>query len=376
LYFYHSIVREMRRHGSYEFLELHSIVKLSFFERSRSRSRARFGFREAVLISRFLIVASISCFALGATSGIASAQTKRVGGPTPAPAGAAVYFVDLKDGDTVPTKFTVHFGLKGMGVAPAGTGKENSGHHHLLIDTELPPMDQPVPADFNHLHFAAGQTEAEITLPPGEHTLQLLLGDKNHVPNSTPLYSERIHVKVVEGAKSVSSSPNAPAQPHEHAAAGAPGEQSSDADDDELHRHPSPPGAKEYFVYPTNGSYITPTPVIRFGLVGMGVAPAGFEKANTGHHHLLVDTDLPPFDLPIPNDFNHLHFAAGQTEAKINLPLGKHKLQLLLGDENHVPHDPPVYSQPIEVTVTATGRRPVRPHRNHRAHYTEYGSGR
>ena len=104
---------------------------------------------------------------------------------------------------------------------------------------------------------------------------------------------------------------------------------------------------------------MTRTPIIRFGLVGMGVAPAGVEKANTGHHHLMIDTPLPPFDQPIPNDFNHLHFGAGQTEAQVTLPLGVHTLQLLLGDENHVPHEPPVYSKPIKVTVTTTGRRPA-----------------
>ena len=81
----------------------------------------------------------------------------------------------------------------------------------------------------------------------------------------------------------------------------------------------------------------------------MGVAPAGIEKANTGHHHLMVDAALPPFDEPIPTDFNHLHFGAGQTEAQITLPPGRHTLQLLLGDENHMPHDPPVYSKQITV---------------------------
>jgi hypothetical protein len=224
-----------------------------------------------------------------------------------------------------------------MGVAPAGSDKENSGHHHLLIDTELPPLDHPIPSDFNHLHFGAGQTEAEVTLPPGDHTLQLLLGDKNHIPNSTPLFSDRIHIHVVDAA----AAPSAQAAPH----AG---------------RHPSPPGAKVYFIYPEDGSYITPTTIVRFGLIGMGVAPAGFEKLNTGHHHLLVDTGLPPFDQPIPNDFNHLHFGAGQTEAKVTLPLGRHTLQLILADENHMPHDPPVYSKVIHVVVTTTGRRPVR----------------
>jgi hypothetical protein len=300
----------------------------------------------------------VSLLIFAGSIGLAYGQA-RTGGPSPSAPGATVYFVDLKDGQTVPTKFTVHFGLKGMGVAPAGSDKDNSGHHHLLIDTELPPLDQPIPNDFNHLHFGAGQTEADVTLTPGDHTLQLLLGDKNHVPNTVPLMSERIRVHVVEGATAPAPAMTM-AMPHDHAG-----------------RHPSPPGAKVYFVYPTDRAYVTPTPVIRFGLIGMGVAPAGFEKINTGHHHLLIDSDLPPFDQPIPNDFNHLHFGAGQTEAKITLTPGPHKLQLLLGDENHVPHDPPVFSEPIQVTVNASGKPPAeakpkarvaraKPHRRYR----------
>ena len=267
-----------------------------------------------------------------ATSGAAYSQAK--GGPTPSPAGAAVYFIDLKNGETLPPKATVHFGLRGMGVAPAGSDRENSGHHHLLVDTELPPLDQPIPNDFNHLHFGAGQTEAEVSLPPGEHTLQLLLGDKGHIPHSPPVMSEPLRVRVVEAG--AASGPVT------------------------ARRHPSPANAKVYFVYPTNGAYVSRTPVIRFGLVNMGVAPAGVEKANTGHHHLMVDAPLPPLDQPIPNDFNHLHFGAGQTEAQVTLPLGTHTLQLLLGDEIHMAHVPPVYSKPIKVTVTATGRPPFR----------------
>ncbi len=252
---------------------------------------------------------------------------------TPSPPGAAAYFVDLKNGATLPAKSVVHFGLHDMGVAPAGSNRENSGHHHLLIDTELPPLDQPIPNDFNHLHFGAGQTEAELNLPPGEHTLQLLLGDKDHVPHSPPVMSDRITVRVLE----------------EGAAQAA-----------VKQRHPSPPGAKVYFVYPADGSYLLPTVNIRFGLVNMGVAPAGVEKPNTGHHHLLIDAPLPPFDQPIPNDFNHLHFGAGQTEAQVTLPLGEHTLQLLLGDENHLAHEPPVYSKPLKIVVVASfPRRPV-----------------
>lgn len=298
------------------------------------------------MLSNAVAAGSVSLLILVGSLGGANAQ----GGPSPSPAGAAVYFIDLKDGQTVPTKFTVHFGLRGMGVAPAGSEKENSGHHHLLIDTDPPPMDQPIPNDFNHLHYGAGQTEAELTLPPGDHTLQLLLGDKGHIPNSPPVISERIRIRVVEGAAATAAAP-APSSTR-----GA--------------RHTSPPGAKVYFVYPTDGAYVTPTPVIRFGLIGMGVAPAGFEKVNTGHHHLLVDTELPPFDQPIPNDFNHLHFGAGQTEAKVTLTPGRHKLQLLLADENHVAHDPPIYSPPVEVIVTASGKKPpVRKKKRYRWRY-------
>jgi hypothetical protein len=130
-------------------------------------------------------------------------------------------------------------------------------------------------------------------------------------------------------------------------------------------RQPSPPGAKVYFVYPKNGATVPQKVRVKFGLDGMGIAPAGFEKANTGHHHLLIDSPLPPFDEPIPSDFNHLHFGEGQTEEEVTLPLGKHTLQLLLGDANHVPHDPPVFSQPIQVLVTETGKKP-KSHRHYR----------
>src|SRR3954462_14145046 len=133
-------------------------------------------------------------------SGLAWAQQGEHGGPTPSPQGAAVHFVGLNDGAKLPTRVTIRFGLRDMGVAPAGLERANSGHHHLLIDTELPPLDKPIPNDFNHLHFGAGQTEAEVTLKPGPHTLQLLLGDKDHIPHNPPVMSSRIKVVVAEGA--------------------------------------------------------------------------------------------------------------------------------------------------------------------------------
>lgn len=106
-----------------------------------------------------------------------------------------VYIISPKDGDTVPTTFTIQFGLTGMGVAPAGTDKDNTGHHHLLVDGEtLPNMQAPMGKEVKH--FGAGQTETEITLTPGKHTLQLILGDKNHQPHRSPLVSPQITVMV------------------------------------------------------------------------------------------------------------------------------------------------------------------------------------
>lgn len=254
------------------------------------------------------------------TGGTALAQGQKTGGPTPSSPEAEVYFFKLKDGDVVSPKLKINFGLRNMGVAPAGSDRDNSGHHHIIVDAETPPLDQPIPNDFNHLHFGAGQTEAEIVLKPGEHTLQLIMGDKSHIPHSPPVMSPRIRVRVAEAVA----------------------------------RKPAPKDARVYFVGLENGAVIRPQATLHFGLIKMGVAPAGIDNPNTGHHHVLVDTKLSPLDKPIPNDFNHLHFGAGQTEATITLPLGKHTLQLLFADENHVPHDPAIMSAPIEVTVTQT----------------------
>jgi hypothetical protein len=118
---------------------------------------------------------------------------------TAAPAGAEVYFQTPADGDEVRSPFTVRFGLRGMGVAPAGVTAANTGHHHLLIDVDpLPPENLPLPATDQVRHFGAGQTETELDLPPGEHTLQLVLGDALHIPHQPPVRSERITITVVE----------------------------------------------------------------------------------------------------------------------------------------------------------------------------------
>jgi hypothetical protein len=116
---------------------------------------------------------------------------------TPSAAGAEVYIISPKDGATVHSPVLVQFGLRGMGVAPAGVKFDNTGHHHLLIDTD-PPSDQstPLPATDKIVHFGKGQTETTLKLTPGKHTLQLLLADANHIPHSPPVISKKITITV------------------------------------------------------------------------------------------------------------------------------------------------------------------------------------
>lgn len=125
-------------------------------------------------------------------------------GETPSPVGAKVYFIGLSDGDTISSPVTIRFGLSGMGVAPAGVDNENTGHHHLLVDRvpmgEGPDgaeeFDYAMPADDHLIHFGGGQTETVLDLPPGDHTLQLVLGDHNHIPHDPPVMSPVITVTV------------------------------------------------------------------------------------------------------------------------------------------------------------------------------------
>jgi hypothetical protein len=117
-----------------------------------------------------------------------------------APEGAELYFISPQHGDTVPGTFLVKFGLTGMGVAPAGIDHPNTGHHHVIInvpDADI-PLDRPLPANEQYVHFGGGQTETELTLPPGEHTLKLVLGNHLHIPHDPPVMSETITVVVEE----------------------------------------------------------------------------------------------------------------------------------------------------------------------------------
>ena len=115
---------------------------------------------------------------------------------TAAPAGAKVYFIEPKDGAEISGPVTVKMGLAGMGIAPAGVDKEKTGHQHILIDTKLADPTVSMPADDNLKHFGGGQTETSLTLKPGKHTLQLVLGDQNHIPHNPPIVSDVITITV------------------------------------------------------------------------------------------------------------------------------------------------------------------------------------
>jgi hypothetical protein len=135
---------------------------------------------------------AIAAVALASVATFAWAQER-----TPSPAGAEVYIISPKNGATVKSPVTVQFGLKGMGVAPAGVKFENTGHHHLLIDTDVPKdLNAPLPTSDNVRHFGKGQTEASIDLKPGKHTLQLVLGDDKHTPHNPPVMSKKITITV------------------------------------------------------------------------------------------------------------------------------------------------------------------------------------
>lgn len=141
-------------------------------------------------------------FAIALTAAVAAASAHA--GETPSAPGARVYFVNVADGDTIKAGSVVQFGLSGMGIAPAGYEADNTGHHHLFINRPTlgegefgaEEFDDPIPADENHVHFGGGQTETTLDLPPGEHTIQLVLGDWSHIPHEPPVISEVISITV------------------------------------------------------------------------------------------------------------------------------------------------------------------------------------
>ena len=231
-----------------------------------------------------------------------------------APTAKGVYFIAPQNGETVTNPFTVRFGLRGMGIAPAGVNRPNAGHHHLLIDVEkFSPLDQPIPKNESHRHFGNGETETTLELGPGLHTLQLLMGDHLHIAHKSPVVSEKIFIFVKD-----------------------------------------PLFAKKkgvYFITPQDGETVSSPVTVRFGMKGFGIAPAGVERRNAGHHHLIIDAESPSLDDPIPKNKAHLHFGAGQTETSIELSPGEHTLQLLLGDHLHIPYQDPNMSAKITIFV-------------------------
>jgi hypothetical protein len=143
------------------------------------------------MLRKHIAGAAIAIVALAA--GVATAALAK----SPWPDGSKVYIISPKDGETITGPVTVLFGLKGMGVAPAGVEKEKTGHHHILINAPIPAdLSAPLPADDNHRHFGGGQTQATLELKPGKYTLQLLMGDHNHIPHNPPLASEVITITV------------------------------------------------------------------------------------------------------------------------------------------------------------------------------------
>jgi hypothetical protein len=143
-----------------------------------------------------------------------------------------------------------------------------------------------------------------------------------------------------------------PAEMPEPAAAPMPGPAAAPAAAPAMPRTAAPAGAAAYIVEPSDGATVSSPVRVAFGLTGAGVAPAGVELPNTGHHHLIIDTRLASYDLPIPADAQHVHFGGGQTETTIELPPGRHELQLVLGDHLHIPHEPPIMSDIVTIQVT------------------------
>ena len=109
-----------------------------------------------------------------------------------------VYFINLEDGDRVESPFLIQFGLSGMGIAPAGTDRSNTGHHHLLININDIDLSKPIPSSSNHIHFGGGQTESVVDLMPGEYSMQLVLGDMTHTPHNPPIISKIINITVID----------------------------------------------------------------------------------------------------------------------------------------------------------------------------------
>ena len=224
------------------------------------------------------------------------------------PAGE-VSIIEPLDGAQVTSPFTVRMGAEDVKVEPASQGdRDGYGHHHIMIDADLPPLGQPIPSDEEHRHFGGGQTETVLDLAPGEHTLRLLFAQGNHVPYD-PAMTDTIKITVTE-RRAVS------------------------------------------IIEPLDGAQVTSPFTVRMGAEDVKVEPASQgDRDGYGHHHIMIDADLPPLGQPIPSDEEHRHFGGGQTETVLDLAPGEHTLRLLFAQGNHVPYDPAI-TDTIKITVT------------------------
>lgn len=151
----------------------------------------------ALLITAAPVLADMKSDMKAAAKAKMNAQMEQVLDlPQPSPAGAKVYLIEPKDGAETTSPVKVVFGLSGMGVAPAGTQVENTGHHHLIVDADLPLLTAPLPSNDNVRHYGKGQTETTLELKPGKHTLQLLFADWKHLPHNPALTSNKITITV------------------------------------------------------------------------------------------------------------------------------------------------------------------------------------
>ena len=209
-----------------------------------------------------------------------------------------VSIAEPEDGASLISPFRIQMMAEGVSVEPASAGvNDGRGHHHIIIDENLPPKGQPIPSDTQHLHFGKGQTEAILDLAPVEHTIRLLFAKGDHIPYD-PVITSTIKVTVTEQLK-VS------------------------------------------FIEPSEGAQVTSPITVKMSAEGIAVEPAseGVHEGR-GHHHILVDTGLPPSGQPIPSDAQHLHFGKGQTETTLDLPAGDHTLSLVFADGSHIPYFP------------------------------------
>lgn len=230
--------------------------------------------------------------------------------PGEASADAKVFFIWPTDGAKVPTTFDVVFGVQGMTVTPAGQDIDDrtKGHHHIIIDGGPTPLGGVVPADEKNIHYGKGQTQAELTLPPGKHTLTMQFADGAHRSFGEKL-SQTITVEVVDlGAK-----------------------------------------PKVMFLEPADGAKVQSPVKMKFGLEGLKLRPAMEDPVEkiSGHHHVVLDDDPVPLGKVVPADAKHIHYGKGETEAELALPPGKHTLTLQLADGAHLS-----YGEKLAHTIT------------------------